>query len=105
MFDKTTELRQRFNLPATEQVVQDYYCSLKKSVYNHGGRLWITQNYVCFYSGLPFKISEKLSFRKITQIERPSGILKNNIDITFDEGKGVERKIEFGAFLKTTETL
>jgi GRAM domain len=112
---KTEELRQRFNLPATEQVVQDYYCSLKKKKFNHGGRMWITQNYICFYSGLPFKHSEKISFRSVTAIEQGKGaVMSNNIDVMVDESgvgshkagqSGESRLVQFGSFLKTAETL
>jgi len=106
MQQKTVELQQRFNLPSSEAVVQDYYCTLKRPKFNHGGRIWVSQNHICYYSGLPFKIMEVISFRKVTKIERvPGKVLSNAIRLEVDEGKGNKREVVFGSFLKTTETL
>lgn len=104
---KSREIQQRFSLAETEQVVQTYYCSLHRELINHGGNMWITQNYVLFYSGFPFHHSEKISFRNMLRIERTknSAGLSNCIEIAVEEGKLGERTVVFGAFLKTQETL
>jgi hypothetical protein len=52
---KTQDARDIFNLPASEVVVQDYYCTLKRTV-KHPGTLFVTQNYLCFFSSLPKKV-------------------------------------------------
>ncbi|MDP2436597.1 MAG: GRAM domain-containing protein, partial [archaeon] len=106
MQKKTGEVRQRFGLPGTEQVVQDYYCSVHREKMNHGGRMWITQSYVVFYSGFPFHQSEKLCFKNITDIQqKKKGGLSNIVQITVEEPKLGERKVTFGAFMKTSEAI
>ena len=106
MQKKTLEVRQRFSLPLTEQVVQDYYCSVHREKMNHGGRMWITQSYVVFYSGFPFHQSEKISFKDVTAIDiKKKGGLSNIIQLTVDEGKLGVRLATFGALLKPQETL
>ena len=86
MCSKTLKARQTFNLPATEQIVQDYATT--------GGRLWVTHNYVC-YSSMIFK-PEKISFRNVTSIIRDG---QKTIEILYEVTKGVQERIYFSLSL------
>jgi len=101
MMGKTDDVRNMFNLSGVETVVQDYYCSLEQTI-NHGGRMWVTPNYVCFYSGLPFQITEHFPFRMIVDIQQNHGIIfSNSIDIFLKDGKVVH----FHSFMQVEETI
>lgn len=65
---KTEDMRRMFNLPDTESVIQDYACALRRSMLVPG-RMFISQNYACFYASLP-ETFESIPFRKITDIVR-----------------------------------
>eukprot|EP00002_Diphylleia_rotans_P020254 TRINITY_DN3934_c0_g1_i1.p1 TRINITY_DN3934_c0_g1~~TRINITY_DN3934_c0_g1_i1.p1 ORF type:complete len:801 (+),score=171.89 TRINITY_DN3934_c0_g1_i1:45-2447(+) len=49
--EKDVEFRKRFNLPDSEKIQKSYSCGLVKQIPIHG-RLWISSNYLCFYSGI-----------------------------------------------------
>ena len=40
-----------FNLPKNEEVCDDFNCSLNDKI-NYLGRMYLTENYICFYIGL-----------------------------------------------------
>lgn len=102
MQSKTEEVRNTFNLPASECVIQDYYCSIEQSTINRGGRMYITPNYVCFWAGFPFPVTEHFPFRMISDIKQNIGkIFTNSIDIYLKDGKIVK----FHSFMKVAETL
>eukprot|EP00013_Stygamoeba_regulata_P007825 CAMPEP_0177678028 /NCGR_PEP_ID=MMETSP0447-20121125/28769_1 /TAXON_ID=0 /ORGANISM="Stygamoeba regulata, Strain BSH-02190019" /LENGTH=547 /DNA_ID=CAMNT_0019186961 /DNA_START=102 /DNA_END=1746 /DNA_ORIENTATION=- len=100
MQKKSVEVQKRFNLQETETVIQDYFCSLSRTI-NHTGRMWITQNYVCFYSGQPFKIVEYFSFRRVVNITETPGVLSRSITIDLND----DRTLVFAAFRHFEETL
>eukprot|EP00211_Chloroparvula_japonica_P002989 CAMPEP_0119125374 /NCGR_PEP_ID=MMETSP1310-20130426/4671_1 /TAXON_ID=464262 /ORGANISM="Genus nov. species nov., Strain RCC2339" /LENGTH=505 /DNA_ID=CAMNT_0007115435 /DNA_START=145 /DNA_END=1662 /DNA_ORIENTATION=- len=101
MRSKDVLVRDSFNLPATESVIQDYYCSMERSM-THRGRMWVTQSYICFDSGFPFYATEVVPFWKVTDIKQnPGVIIKNSIDI-FEEGGKVHH---FHSFMRVDETL
>jgi len=99
MENKTVEVRNMFNLPSTEVVIQDYYCSLEQTI-KHGGRMWITPNYVCFYSGLPFQITEHFAFRMVKKFVFVDSVLSGGITVELKDGK----VYKFYSFMKIQET-
>jgi hypothetical protein len=61
-----------FSLPKKEVIFDDFGCALKAGLLHHG-RMYLTENYICFYSSLvginkkiiiPLKDIEKLSKAK-----------------------------------------
>ena len=56
MREKSEFIHRVFEIGTEEQVIQDYRCSMREgsAFFNkHGGRLYITQNYMCFHSSVP----------------------------------------------------
>eukprot|EP01113_Clastostelium_recurvatum_P035821 TRINITY_DN5030_c0_g1_i3.p1 TRINITY_DN5030_c0_g1~~TRINITY_DN5030_c0_g1_i3.p1 ORF type:complete len:526 (-),score=113.14 TRINITY_DN5030_c0_g1_i3:54-1580(-) len=97
MKHKTDEARRLFNLPDTESVIQDYSCSLDKLT---PGRLYISQNYLCFASTLSHSL-ESIPFRKVTDITPDSTLFfQNAIAVTFQGGFH-----SFGGLVHRDETL
>lgn len=73
-----TQVRDLFNLPKKEVVFDDFGCAYSKGIL-HQGRMYLTENYVCFYSSV-LGISKKLiiplnDVTKITKAKR-LGIMK-----------------------------
>ena len=64
-----TQVRELFSLPKCEVVFDDFGCAYSKGIL-HQGRLYVTENYVCFYSNF-MGISQKLilPFSDITKIQ------------------------------------
>lgn len=81
MHEKTQYCQRLFNLPSTEQIVQNYGCV--------SGKLWISFNFFCYSSKL-FK-PVKISFRSVRHIEQ-SG---NRIEVIYEIAKGVEEETFF----------
>ncbi|KAL6062727.1 hypothetical protein QOT17_011171 [Balamuthia mandrillaris] len=66
--EKTEEARRLFNLPNSEEVIQDYTCTMSRTI-RVGGRLYITQNYVCWTAVVSLtSATEKIPFREIKKI-------------------------------------
>eukprot|EP01103_Thecamoeba_quadrilineata_P011488 TRINITY_DN2755_c0_g1_i1.p1 TRINITY_DN2755_c0_g1~~TRINITY_DN2755_c0_g1_i1.p1 ORF type:complete len:497 (-),score=93.07 TRINITY_DN2755_c0_g1_i1:120-1610(-) len=83
---RTDEARKIFNLVDTEVVIEDYLCSIRKAI-PIAGRMYITQNYVCFSSFIG-GICEVLPYRKITAIVPQTFMFFNSgIDIDVDNIK------------------
>jgi len=97
MLAKTQKVRDLCNLPESETVIQDYYCSYGMSI---GGRLYITQNYVIFHCNLPLCL-EQIPFRKIADIQKEKNLigLSNSLLI-----KTQEKEYSFGSFVHRDET-
>lgn len=73
-----TQVRELFNLPKKEIIFDDFGCAYAKGIL-HQGRMYITENYVCFSSSV-LGISKKLivplnDVTKITKAKR-LGIMK-----------------------------
>ena len=74
-------VRELFKLPEEEDVLDDFSCALKRKVNIHG-RLFCTDNFLCFYANiLGFKTKLVLSFRDITNVTK-SPKEARGIDIT-----------------------
>lgn len=86
MRELTEEIIFVFNLPSTEYVVQDYYCSLVLDNNSFIGHLYITYHYVCF-RGLWSEIIKSWTFRQIDNINIGTVGLLNSIDIHLHNGQ------------------
>jgi len=93
MATKSEEARRLFNLPETEVLIQDYFCTNNRTI-PIKGRLYLTLNFACFYSALP-EINEKIPFRKVQGIEK---VRLAGIDIKTDTGD-----FKFGSFMHRYE--
>lgn len=49
--DKARAYRKWFRLPATERLITDYSCAISRTILTHG-RMFISANFVCFYSNI-----------------------------------------------------
>jgi hypothetical protein len=80
MKQKTEEFRRLFNLPETETVIQDYACSYGASL----GRLYVSQNYVCFHSKI-LNRNETIPFRKVANITVEKTLIFSSIGIKLQD--------------------
>jgi len=80
---ETAEVHKRFQIPNTEIVVTHFACAHKGKVLKQG-RMYITQNYVCFFAQLFGKSHRKwITFSDIGGITKENyGLLPNAIKIT-----------------------
>lgn len=85
----TQVVRDIFELNKKERVFDDFSCAYKHSILLHG-RLYLTENYVCFYSNLlGIKHKLKLELKKIKEIKKKNtlGLLANALKITTEDGQ------------------
>ena len=74
-----TQVRELFSLPKKEVIFDDFGCAYSKGIL-HQGRMYITENYICFFSSI-MGISQKLiiplnDVTKITKAKR-LGMIKS----------------------------
>jgi hypothetical protein len=95
--ENTEKCRRLFNLPDTEDVIQNYSC-----LWGGGkGKLYITQNNLCWASALTSR-TEKIPLRKVKSIvaARSLGLVSNAIDVTSDN-----EQYHFSGFVHRDEAL
>lgn len=83
--DKNKEMHRLFkDLPDSEKIIDDYSCALAKEILIQG-RLYVSQNWLCFYSNI-FTIENKLivPFSHVTALtkERTALVIPNAITIS-----------------------
>ena len=88
--EKNKEMHRLFkDLPETEKIIDDYSCALAKEILIQG-RLYVTQNWLCFYSNI-FTIENKLviPFAQVTAVtkERTALVIPNAITISVNNTK------------------
>ena len=88
--EKNKEMHRLFkDLPENEKVIDDYSCALAKEILIQG-RLYLTQNWLCFYSNI-FTIENKLTipFAQVTAVtkERTALVIPNAITISTNTAK------------------
>ncbi|GMH39911.1 hypothetical protein BSKO_07815 [Bryopsis sp. KO-2023] len=67
---KVDELRKNFGLPDEEMFMDEFYCALHKKILFQG-RMYIFENYVCFYSNLFGWVKKKtIPMREITDVAK-----------------------------------
>ncbi len=66
--DSAESLHTLFNLPEEEELVNHFSAALHTDMLQHG-RLYITPNFVCFYSGF-FGTSEIIPIRRIATLKK-----------------------------------
>lgn len=94
--EKTDYVRREFNLPDTEDVIQDYFCLWGAAK----GRLYVTENHMCWASSIT-STTEKISFRKVTLIKsaKTLGLVSSAIDIST-----ATENYHFSSFVHRDET-
>mmetsp|Transcript_11395 Transcript_11395/g.22356 ORF Transcript_11395/g.22356 Transcript_11395/m.22356 type:complete len:401 (-) Transcript_11395:768-1970(-) len=79
-------VRYLFSLPDEEDVLDDFSCALKRKISIHG-RLFCTDNYLCFYANiLGFKTKQVIPFKEVVSIKKHKG-MSNTIEIACTNGK------------------
>ena len=92
-------VRNLFSLSEDEDILDDFSCALKKKIFVHG-RLFCTDNYLCFYANiLGFKTKQVIPFKEVVQIRRIKGTITNSIEIACNNKKS----FFFGSFLRRNE--
>lgn len=95
---KTQDFHRLFTAGDSETVIQDYSCMMNGVL----GRMYISQNLLCFYSGFPERI-EKIQFSKVTDVQKDKGLLFQGISIMHDRN-GQTQKTLFTNFSHRDET-
>lgn len=95
---KTQEFHRLFTAGSSETVIQDYSCMMNSVL----GRMYISQNLLCFYSSFPERI-EKIQFSKVTDVQKDKGLLFQGISIIHDRN-GQSTKTLFTNFSHRDET-
>lgn len=82
--EKNNEIHKIFSqLPGKERLIDDYSCALQRDILIHG-RLYITQNWLCFYANIfSWETLLTIPFRTVTSItkERTALLIPNAIQI------------------------
>lgn len=92
-------VRNLFSLSEDEDILDDFSCALKKKIFVHG-RLFCTDNYLCFYANiLGFKTKQVIPFKEVIQVKRIKGTITNSIEIACNNKKSYF----FGSFLRRNE--
>ena len=74
----TKQVRELFNLPKNENIYDDFSCSYG----NLPGRIYLSQNYLCFYSTLIGKVTKiVISFEHICKIQKTNNKFSKTIKI------------------------
>jgi hypothetical protein len=94
--ENNDEYRKKFNLPLNEYLLDDYAAALKKEILAHG-RLYISENNICFHAYiLTWEAILVIHFKDVTSI-RKDGIklFSNTISITTNR----DEKYSFTSFV------
>mmetsp|Transcript_36501 Transcript_36501/g.37893 ORF Transcript_36501/g.37893 Transcript_36501/m.37893 type:complete len:654 (-) Transcript_36501:61-2022(-) len=74
-----------FNLPSNEKIYDDFGCAYKDIMVYHG-RLFLTENYICFNSNLlGFTQKFKLKTREVLEINKKKSLMISMIEIISSE--------------------
>jgi hypothetical protein len=92
-------VRNLFGLSEEEDVLDDFSCALRKAVFIHG-RLFCTDNFLCFYANiLGFKTKQVIPFKEVKAIRKQKNSISNCIEVKCANGKSYF----FGSFLRHNE--
>lgn len=92
-------VRNLFSLNEDEDILDDFSCALKKKIFIHG-RLFCTDNYLCFYANiLGFKTKQVIPFKEVIMVKRNKGTISNTIEVACNNKKSYF----FGSFLRRNE--
>ena len=92
-------VRNLFNLSEDEDILDDFSCGLRKKIFIHG-RLFCTDNYLCFYANiLGFKTKQVIPFKEVIGVRRIKGTISNSIEVVCNNKKSYF----FGSFLRRNE--
>lgn len=74
-----------FGLPNQEQLVDDFTCAIRRSVILHG-RMYVSRNYVCFFSNIISTVKVKIPIIEIREVR------KENVAYFFPNGLYIQLK-------------
>lgn len=98
---KSEPFVKKFNLPQTETLIKDYSAALYKQIPLHG-RLYVSQNYICFESKIfNIKTTEVIPFKDVTHIRKKSKKMKFSVGIHIDVGT---QTYHFASFISRDKT-
>ncbi|PRP83116.1 hypothetical protein PROFUN_09795 [Planoprotostelium fungivorum] len=97
--DKITDFKLLFNLPG-ENLISDVMCALMERILLHG-RMYISENYVCFHSSISSKSNKIIPFADIIDMQKKytAILFPNGIEI-----RTAEKAYNFSSFLTRDET-
>jgi hypothetical protein len=99
--DKSKAFRVFFKVPQTERLLDDFSCAIKGKILLHG-RLYVSQNYVCFYSNIFGHLTKiVIEFDSIVAIKkrRLAMVIPNAIEIITKK-----KKYFFASFMFRNQT-
>jgi len=77
------QIQELFCLQSRENVYDDFGCALKQKILHHG-RLYLTENYICFYSNLVgMQVKLIIPLADVTKIAKTKtlGLISNAIKV------------------------
>lgn len=68
--ERVEELRRMFELPPEEMFMDEFYCALHKKILLQG-RMYVFENYVCFYSNLFGWVKQKaIPLQEVSEVSK-----------------------------------
>ena len=86
---RVERLREYFELPPGEELLDEFLCALYKKILLQG-RMYVFNNYVCFYSSVfGYQKRKRIPFKEVTMLEKAktAGIFNNALYIVHQDGK------------------
>jgi len=86
---RVERLREYFKLPPDEELLDEFLCALHKKILLQG-RMYVFNNYVCFYSSVfGYQKRKRIPFKDVTLMEKAktAGIFNNALYIVHQGGK------------------
>ena len=86
---RVERLREYFELPPGEELLDEFLCALYKKILLQG-RMYVFNNYVCFYSSVfGYQKRKRIPFKEVTMLEKAktAGIFNNALYIVHQNGK------------------
>jgi len=98
---KLAKLKGAFALPDGEELLKKFRCTLDLKI-GHAGTMYITYNYILFYSTFPTKETRQIALTDIAVVEKKKTafVIPNGIEIRTKEGQSHT----FSSFLHRDDT-
>eukprot|EP00347_Sterkiella_histriomuscorum_P004839 403358890 len=105
MTSSQTQVRELFSLPKKEVIFDDFGCAFKSGIL-HTGRMYLTENYICFYSSI-LGITQKviIPLNDVTQVSKAKSLgMIRAIKIYSQIQAGKSKTYKFQSFSDCTKT-
>jgi len=86
---RVERLRAYFKIPPEEELLDEFLCALHKKILLQG-RMYVFNNYLCFYSSVfGYQKRKRIPFKEVTLLEKAktAGIFNNALQIVHRDGK------------------